>query len=93
MAFKHRGFWQCMDTLRDKEILEKKIRNKEHFGQKNFNNWRNRFYWISFSKKMFKIRLVSNKFILKKPKKSRKLKKVKYVICDISNQKSLKKKN
>ena len=29
-AFKHEGFWQCMDTLRDKEILEKKIRNKEH---------------------------------------------------------------
>ena len=25
MAFKHKGFWQCMDTLRDKEILEKKI--------------------------------------------------------------------
>ena len=23
-AFKHHGFWQCMDTLRDKEILEKK---------------------------------------------------------------------
>ena len=23
MAFKHRGFWQCMDTLRDKEALEK----------------------------------------------------------------------
>ena len=30
VAFKHFGFWQCMDTLRDKEILEKKIRNKEH---------------------------------------------------------------
>ena len=30
VAFKHHGFWQCMDTLRDKEILEKKIRNKEH---------------------------------------------------------------
>ena len=29
-AFKHYGFWQCMDTLRDKEILEKKIRNKKH---------------------------------------------------------------
>ena len=29
-AFKHHGFWQCMDTLRDKEILEKKIRNKEY---------------------------------------------------------------
>ena len=24
-AFKHNGFWQCMDTLRDKEILEKKF--------------------------------------------------------------------
>ena len=23
VAFKHNGFWQCMDTLRDKEILEK----------------------------------------------------------------------
>lgn len=27
-AFKHEGFWQCMDTLRDKEILEKKIKKK-----------------------------------------------------------------
>ena len=26
-AYKHEGFWQCMDTLRDKEILEKKHRN------------------------------------------------------------------
>ena len=24
VAFKHKGFWQCMDTIRDKEILEKK---------------------------------------------------------------------
>ena len=29
-AFKHNGFWQCMDTIRDKVILEKKLRNKEH---------------------------------------------------------------
>ena len=28
VAFKHEGFWQCMDTLRDKEILEKKIKIK-----------------------------------------------------------------
>ena len=28
-AFKHHGFWQCMDTLRDKEILEKKIKKFE----------------------------------------------------------------
>ena len=23
IAFKHKFFWQCMDTIRDKEILEK----------------------------------------------------------------------
>tara|TARA_B100000963_G_C22593035_1_gene656445 strand:+ start:800 stop:1498 length:699 start_codon:yes stop_codon:yes gene_type:complete len=34
IAFKHTGFWQCMDTLRDKEILENKIRNKEHLEKK-----------------------------------------------------------
>ena len=34
VAFKHKGFWQCMDTTRDKEILEKKIRNKEHLEKK-----------------------------------------------------------
>ena len=25
-AYRHKGFWQCMDTIRDKEILEKKIK-------------------------------------------------------------------
>ncbi len=34
IAFKHSGFWQCMDTLRDKEILENKIKNKEHLEKK-----------------------------------------------------------
>ena len=34
IAFKHHGFWQCMDTLRDRKILEKKIRNKEHLEKK-----------------------------------------------------------
>ena len=29
-AFKHHGFWQCMDTLRDKELLEKSIKRKKH---------------------------------------------------------------
>lgn len=28
-AYKHSGFWQCMDTVRDKEILEKKIKKIE----------------------------------------------------------------
>ena len=34
VAFQHQGFWHCMDTLRDREILEKKIRNKEHIEKK-----------------------------------------------------------
>tara|TARA_B110000211_G_scaffold150396_1_gene171039 strand:- start:529 stop:1236 length:708 start_codon:yes stop_codon:yes gene_type:complete len=29
VAYKHKGFWQCMDTLRDKEILEKKLKEKK----------------------------------------------------------------
>ena len=34
VAYKHEGFWQCMDTLRDKEILERKLREKKLFRQK-----------------------------------------------------------
>ena len=29
LAFRHEGFWQCMDTLRDKKILENKIKEKK----------------------------------------------------------------
>ena len=29
-AFKHKGFWQCMDTKRDKIILEKSIKQKKY---------------------------------------------------------------
>ena len=27
-AFKHHGFWQCMDTMRDKEYLKKLLKEK-----------------------------------------------------------------
>ena len=29
-AFKHYGFWQCMDTLRDKNLLEKKLKKRKN---------------------------------------------------------------
>ena len=29
MAFKHKHFWQCMDTIRDKKLLEKMYRGKK----------------------------------------------------------------
>ena len=28
-AYKHNGFWQCVDTIRDKELLEMSIKNKK----------------------------------------------------------------
>ena len=30
-AYKHYGFWKCMDTLRDKEVLEKILKKKKNF--------------------------------------------------------------
>ena len=29
MAFKHYGFWQCMDTMRDKNVLSKLWKEKK----------------------------------------------------------------
>ena len=29
MAYKHTGFWFCIDTLRDKKLLETMIKNKK----------------------------------------------------------------
>ena len=29
-AFKHKGFWQCMDTKRDKDLLDKIIKEKKY---------------------------------------------------------------
>ena len=34
-AYKHHGFWQCMDTKRDKEYLEKILKNEFKDGNKN----------------------------------------------------------
>lgn len=36
-AYKHKGFWMCMDTLRDKILLEKIIKKK--FKISKFNNY------------------------------------------------------
>ena len=30
VAFKHKGFWQCMDTVRDKQKLESIVKAKKH---------------------------------------------------------------
>ena len=28
-AYKHRGFWKCMDTIRDKQVIEEILKNKK----------------------------------------------------------------
>ena len=45
VAFKHYSFWQCVDTIRDKEILEKLLKKNE---RKYFNYRRHWIYWVSF---------------------------------------------
>jgi glucose-1-phosphate cytidylyltransferase len=37
MAYKHTGFWQCMDTLREKELLEELWET----GRAPWKKWRN----------------------------------------------------
>ena len=56
-AFKHHGFWQCVDTIRDKELLEEAIKKKKLDERKNFDNRRNRLYWFSYCKKFTKKKL------------------------------------
>ena len=34
-AYKHHGFWQCMDTMRDKELLERLWAS----GEAPWKNW------------------------------------------------------
>ena len=92
-AFIHNGFWQCMDTKRDKDFLEKNLKGrKKSLNKKNINCRRHRFYWIPFGKKCLrrKWRVVS--ISTTKPPSSRFLKGVKYILADISDKDELRKK-
>ena len=93
-AFKHNGLWQCMDTIRDKQILEdlvKKIclhkmnsRNILVTGGTGFIG-----YHILKNLRKYNFNLFFN--INKKTQKRRKLKYVKYILCDISKKRIKKK--
>ena len=45
MAFRHHGFWQCMDTQRDKDLLVKLIKEKKLLGCKKFLNYESFDNW------------------------------------------------
>ena len=54
MAFKHEGFWQCMDTKRDKDTIENILKRCQVSERKNSNCRLIFIYWISFSKNTYK---------------------------------------
>ncbi len=35
LAYKHKGFWQCMDTLRDKNLMEKELKKRKLYEKIN----------------------------------------------------------
>ena len=37
VVYKYDGFWHCMDTIRDIEIVNEILKSKN--GEKNLNNW------------------------------------------------------
>ena len=90
VAFKHKGFWHCMDTLRDKEILEKKIRNKEHIEKnKILIAGGTGFIGYYLAKKCLSLNWSVDSISTKSPLKKRKLERVKYIKFDISKKKDL----
>ena len=62
VAFKHKGFWHCMDSKRDKEKLEEILKAVE---EKNFNSRWHRFLRLSCKQKMRSKRLESHKHFSK----------------------------
>ena len=84
-AFKHYGFWQCMDTLRDKEILEKKLKklNKSILIAGGTG-----FIGFHLAKKCLSLNWSVTSLSTSVPKK-RKTEKVRYKLCDVSNYKQI----
>ena len=81
-----------MDTLRDKEILEKKIKNKEILKRnKILITGGTGFIGYHLAKKCSDLNWSVDSISTKLPKKNRKVKKVKYLIFDISKKKEIEK--
>ena len=90
-AFIHNGFWQCMDTKRDKDFLEKILREKKSLNKKILIVGGTGFIGYHLGKKCLrrKWRVVS--ISTTKPPSSRFLKGVKYILADISDKDELRK--
>ena len=53
-AYKHDGFWKCMDTIRDKQVIEEILKRKNYEIVCNWLKWiyRQKFYKKSSKKKL-----------------------------------------
>ena len=89
IAYKHKGFWQCMDTKRDKEILENKLRKKKVLKEKVLVVGGTGFIGRNLIKKLKQKNYSILSISLSVPSKSNKINNVKYYVCDISNKKEL----
>ena len=58
-AYKHFGYWYCMDTIRDKEIIEKILKKKLNFEKKSIIIFGGR----GFIGKKFNIKIGKKKFL------------------------------
>ena len=90
-AYKHKGFWQCVDTKRDKDLLEeylkKKIMKRGNVllvGGTGFIGYHLALRLIKLGFKVFSLSR-------KKPKKKRQIKNLKYIYSDFINYSVLKK--
>ena len=91
-AFKHFNFWQCMDTKRDKENLEKIINKVKFWKKKLLIAGGTGFIGYHLAKKAIERGYDVSSLSSKKPKSNRYVKKVKYIICNTLNKHLLKRK-
>ena len=84
------AFGNAWDSLRDKEILERKLKTKSILTKKILITGGTGFIGYHLAKKCIKLNWKVTNFSSNKPNKLRKLKKVKYLIADISSKKDLK---
>ena len=90
-AFKHFKFWQCMDTIRDKKLLEENLKILKNNEKKNIGCGGTGFLGFHLLKKLSHLNYTLFSLSSKKPTKHKKISKVKYIICDVTKPVLLKK--
>ena len=93
-AFKHHNNWQCMDTIRDKTLLEQLVKKKFFkLTYKILITGASGFLGINLISRINKLRNFEiHGLVNKSKKKFKRFENIKYIKSDITNKKELKKK-